>query len=377
MNRTRPILALCFVPLLAIACAEPPTPPAPQPPTVTVAAPKVRDVQAFYEFSGRTAPRETVQVRARVRGELRELHFQDGAEVRRGQLLFTIEHEPYEAIRDQATADVSRWEAELASAQSDLERLEQAVQTNAVSLQEVDRARAQRDMARANLLGSKARLEQSEIDLGYTRVTSPITGRISRRYVDPGNLVGSGEATLLADIARMDPLYAFFEMSENQFVEILRSYQRREDYQEDQPLGEGEVPAFAAVGDSSDYAYQGWIDYVDNTVDSDTGTIQVRGQFPNSQLRLYPGLFVRIRIPTAVLPNAVLIPERAIGTDLGGKFVYVVGGDNVVEQRYVELGQLEGTERVIAAGLEATDRIIVEGLQRARPGMPVTPAQGN
>ena len=135
--------------------------------------------------------------------------------------------------------------------------------------------------------------------------------------------------------------------------------------------------AFAAVGDSSDYAYQGWIDYVDNTVDSDTGTIQVRGQFPNSQLRLYPGLFVRIRIPTAVLPNAVLIPERAIGTDLGGKFVYVVGGDNVVEQRYVELGQLEGTERVIAAGLEATDRIIVEGLQRARPGMPVTPAQGN
>ena len=365
----------CLI-LFGVACSEPPVPPAPQPPAVTVATPEVRDVVPFREFAGRTAPRETVQIRARVRGELRELHFQDGAFVRRGQLLFTIEHEPYEAIRDQATADVSRWEAELASAQSDLERLEQAVQTNAVSLQEVDRARAQRDMAQANLLGSKARLVQAEIDLGYTRVTSPIAGRISRRYVDPGNLVGSGEATLLADIASLTPLYAFFEMSENQFVQVLRDY-RPDGAVSGGPPARGEVPAFAAVGDSNEFTHEGWIDYVDNTVDSDTGTIEVRGQFPNDSMQLYPGLFVRIRIPRAVLENSIVVPERAIGTDLGGKYVYVVGSDSIVEQRYVTLGQLEGTQRVISEGLAASDRIIIEGLQRARPGMPVTPAQGN
>jgi RND family efflux transporter MFP subunit len=365
----------CLI-LIGVACSEPPVPPAPQPPTVTVETPEVRDVVPFLEFAGRTAPRETVQIRARVRGELRELHFQDGASVRRGQLLFTIEHEPYEAIRDQATADVSRWDAELASAQSDLERLEQAVQTNAVSLQEVDRARAQRDMAQANLLGSKARLVQAEIDLGYTRVTSPLAGRISRRYVDPGNLVGSGEATLLADIASLTPLYAFFEMSENQFVQILRDY-RPDGAVSGEPPARGEVPAFAAVGDSSEFTHEGWIDYVDNTIDSDTGTIEVRGQFPNDSMQLYPGLFVRIRIPRATLENSILVPERAIGTDLGGKYVYVIGSDSIVEQRYVTLGQLEGTLRVISEGLAASDRIIVEGLQRARPGMPVTPAQGN
>lgn len=371
------LLSTIFVVAIGTACAEPPAPPAPQPPAVTVARPEVRDVQAFFEFSGRTAPRETVQVRARVRGELRELHFTDGSTVRKGQLLFSIEHEPYAAIRDQAVADVSRWEAELASAQSDLERLEQAVRTNAVSLQEVDRARAQRDMAQANLMGARARQEQAEIDLAYTRVTSPIDGRISRRYVDPGNLVGAGDATLLADIARIDPLYVFFEMSETQFVGLLREYRQRDPDARGQSLAPGEAPIRVAVGDSADYAFDGWLDYVDNTIDPNTGTIQVRGLVPNPELLLFPGLFVRIRIPTEVLADAVLVPERAIGTDLGGKFVYVVGEGNVVEQRYVALGQLEGTLRVITEGVAATDTLIVEGLQRARPGMPVTPAQGN
>lgn len=359
--------------LLLGACAEAPAPPPPQPPAVDVAVPEVRDVQGAMEFPGRTAPRESVEIRARVPGQLREMHFSPATLVRRGQLLFTIEPEPYVADRDQANAAIASAEAELARAESDLQRLNQAVQTNAVSLQEVDRARAQRDQAQAALMSAQAALVQAEINLGYTTVTSPLTGLISRNLVDVGNLVGSGSATLLATINRIDPIFAYWEMSERLLLQIFRERNAEGGARFQRALAEGEVPVFLGLEGEEGWPHEGWIDYLDNTVDPGTGTIQVRGVFRNAAGGIFPGLFARVRVPTEVQPAAVLVPERAIGTDLGGKYLYVLGPDNIVEQRYVQLGQLEGLLRVITSGLRDGELFIVAGLQRARPGLPVTP----
>lgn len=290
--------------------------------------------------------------------------------VRRGQLLFVIEQAPYIARRNQAAADVQTWEAELARAQSDLERLELAIQTNAVSQQEVDRARADVQQAEANLLGAKARLEQAELDLSYTEVRSPIDGMVSRRQVDIGNLVGSGENTLLTTVAKLDPVYVYFDVSERIILAMLKA--RGRSIGEPSPPDE-RVPAYLGIANEEGWPHEGYLDYIDNRVNPNTGTIQVRGLFPNPDGALLPGLFARIRVPTTLQEGALLVAERAIGTDLGGKYLLIVGDDSVVELRHVELGQLEEGMRVIQSGLQSGERYIINGLQRARPGLPVTP----
>jgi len=196
------------------ACGSGGKAPPPRAPQVTVAVPEQRDVMGYQEFTGRTEAVESVEIRARVSGELEHQAFQASSTVRKDQLLFVIEQAPYIARRNGADAEVKTWEAELARARSDLERLEQAIRTNAVSQQEVDRARADVQQAEAKLLGAKAQLEQAELDLSYTEVRSPITGLVSRRLVDVGNLVGSGENTLLTTVARLDPMYVYFNVSE-------------------------------------------------------------------------------------------------------------------------------------------------------------------
>ena len=307
----------------------------------------------------------------------RRQEFRASSIVRKGQLLFVIEPEPYVARRDAAVAEVKQWEAELARANSDLERLEQAIRTNAVSQQEVDRARADVLQSEANLLGAKAGLEQAELELSYTEVRSPITGLVGRRRVDLGNLVGSGENTLLTTVARIDPMYTYFDVSERIVLNMMEA--RGTSIAERPSDRDPEERTLAYVGLATDegFPHEGWIDYIDNTVDVNTGTIQVRGVFPNEKGMLFPGLFARIRVPTVLREDAVLVDERAIGTDLGGKFVLVVGDGDVVELRHVQLGQLESDGmRVILEGLAAGERYIVNGLQRARPGLPVTPVTG-
>ena len=282
-----------------------------------------------------------------------------------------IEQAPYIARRNGADADVKSWEAELARAKSDLERLEQAIRTNAVSQQEVDRARADVQQADASLLGSKAALEQAELDVSYTEVRSPIRGVVSRRLVDIGNLVGSGENTLLTTVAQMDPIYVYFDVSERLILEMLNDQGRTVEQRNTSP--EEQVPAFLGLANENGWPHEGRLDYVDNTVDANTGTIQVRGVFPNSKNVLFPGLFARIRVPTLLQEDALLVSERAIGTDLGGKYLLIVGEGDMVELRHVELGRLEDGMRVIGSGLEAGERYIINGLQRARPGLPVSP----
>lgn len=353
-----------------LGCWGQPETVAPPAPEVTVATPTQRNVTIVHEFVGTTQARESVEIRARVQGYLEKMSFEPSSFVRKGDLLFVIEPEPYQAQRDRADAGLKAAEAGLRRAESDLDRLEQAVRTNAVSQQEVTRARAERDQASAAMLEAKAALTNAEIQLDYTTVESPIDGLVSRNLVDLGNLVGAGEATLLTTVRRIDPLFAYFEVSERFIARIL---ERRGGHGD--PGTQDDVPATLVLKETG-LKIEGKVDAVDNTVDPATGTIQLRAVFPNSDAKVFPGFFVHVQLPGELLENAVLVDETALGTDLGGRFVMVVGNDNVVERRYIEPGPLqEDNTRVVLEGLEPGERYITVGLQRARPGMPVTPKE--
>jgi RND family efflux transporter MFP subunit len=336
---------------------------------VVVATPEVRDVTDVAEFNGTTEAIRSVEIVARVQGFLEQIRFEPSTFVRRGQTLFVIEPEPFIARRDRAQANLESAEAALRRAESDLARLEQAVKTNAVSQQEVTRARAERDQAEAALLASRSELQNAEIELGYTTIKSPIDGLISRHLVDAGNLVGRGGSTVLATVRTIDPIYAYFEIDERLFARILEA--RGINRGPSERL-QGEPDATLIIRETG-REVRGHIDSFDNTVDTSTGTIRVRGVFPNADARIFPGFFVAIQIAGEELKDAVVVEERAIGTDLGGKYLYVVGENNVAEQRYVELGPEEEGTVVVLKGVEPGERYIVEGLLRARPGLPVTP----
>ena len=356
---------------LLAACESPPRP-APPPPEVIVATPATRTVTTIHDFNGTTEAYESVEIRARVQGFQEKIEFVASSFVDKDQLLFVIEQAPFIAARDRADASLKSAEAALRRAESDLDRLEQAVKTNAVSQQEVTRARAERDQADAALMGAGSALESAAIELAYTTVRSPIHGLITRNLVDRGNLVGQGGSTLLATVRRIDPIYVYFEINERQFARILDVLGGHQDPAERQ----GEDPTVPATLMLRETGHEvvGRLDSMDNTVDTATGTIMVRGVFPNPKALIFPGFFVTVRLTAEPLEDATLIPERAIGTDLGGKYVYLVAGDNVVEQRYVELGptQDDGTV-VILEGLAPEERFVLDGLLRARPGLPVTP----
>ncbi len=353
----------------AAGCRKAPEVVPPPPPEVTVATPQQRDVTVFQEFVGSTEAFKSVDIRARVQGFLDEMSFEPSSFVRKDQLLFVIEPEPYEAQRDRAAAGLKGAEAGLARAESDLDRLEQAVKTNAVSQQEVTRARAERDQASAALLQAQAELTNAEIQLEYTTVTSPIDGLVSRNFVDLGNLVGAGEATLLTTVRQIDPIYAYFEVSERFIAQALEQRGGHKG-----PKDGGVVSATLLLEETG-LEIEGVIDSMENTVDAATGTIRVRGVFPNPDALIFPGFFVRVRLPGELLEDALLVEEIALGTDLGGRYLMIVGEDNVVERRYIEPGPLQPDQtRVILAGLAPGERYIIDGLQRARPGMPVTPS---
>lgn len=338
----------------------------PTPPTVTVATPVEKDVQTYAEFTGYTAAVESVDIRARVKGFLEKVAFEDAAFVKEGDLLFIIEQDPYKAQRDQTKATLASAKAELERAEIDLKRVEQAAKTNAVSQEEVTNRRAQRDMAAAAVEEQKAELEQARLNLGYTEVRSPINGRVSRRLVDEGNLVGAGQNTLLTTVVTMDPIYVYFEVDERKLIEGLKRNPQAFDEKKDYPF-------YVGLDTEEGYPHKGVLDYISNVVDQNTGTITARGILQNKKKELYPGMFARVRVPAKVEENALLVEEKAVGTDLGGKYLYVVKKDNTVEHRRIELGPQDGEMRVITKGIGKVDRYIVDGLQFARPGLPVTP----
>ncbi len=339
-------------------------------PQVTVAQPVRRDVTPFVEFTGTTRSIASAEVRARVSGRLESMAFTPSSVVNEGDLLFVIEREQYQAARDEADAGLRAAKAQLALAESDLERIRMARESEAVSEQDLDRAVAQRDQAEARVLSAQAQLTVAELNYSYTLVRSPIKGQVSRRLVDIGNLVGGTEQTLLTTVNAMQPIFVYFEAPERTVLTML-SLREADSLAGGQP---DTTYASVATAIDSTFPHKGIIDYIDNTVDPTTGTIQIRAVLPNEDMKLFPGLFVRVRIPARPVRDAILVDERAIGTDLGGKYVYLVGDSSVVDQRYVTIGYTtDDGMALITQGLDGTETYIVNGMLRARPGFPVAP----
>lgn len=364
-----------------------------QAPEVTVSQPVTRPVQPYVDFTGTTRAVEAVDIRARVGGVLEQQLFSPSDIVEEGDVLFIIEQEQYEAARDEAVAFMRSAVADSALKESNLERIQIAIETNAVSRQDLDRALAERDAAVAAVLGARARLSRAQLDYEYTTVRSPITGQVGRRQVDPGNLVGYAEQTLLTTVNRMRPIHVLFNAPEWVVLEMLRAMQEVRNERagtaevESVESSAGELNAEeleaqkqvarVLIGTSADadtFPFQGYIDFIGNTVDPSTGTIELRALFENEDLLLFPGLFVRVRVMALEAQDALLVDERAIGTDLGGKYMYLVGENDIVERVYVTVGQPQPDGTIVVEdGLDPDATYISNGLLRARPGLPVTP----
>lgn len=366
MRTWSPVLLLG---LLAVAgCKEKNTFVPPPPPTVTVAVPQVQSVTRYAQYSGTTAAVKSVELRARVEGYLQSIHFDSGGLVKKGDLLFGIDPRPYQARLDEATAQLAMRRAEMRLAEATLKRKESAYKDDAVSEVEVIAARAEQAKAAAAIDAARADIETARLQLSYTRIHAPISGRIGRHLVDVGNLVGAGDQTLLATLVSENPVYVYFNVNERDLLEY-QQYER----QQTPTNGNGHSKIDLGLSNEDDYPHPGHIDYVDNRVDAQTGTIQVRGVFENADGSLLPGLFGRLRAPISVQKEALVVPEQAFGIDQQGYYLLVVNDQNQVEYRGVEVGSASAGLRVVQKGLVAGERVIVNGLQRVRPGATVNP----
>jgi len=355
----------------AAACAGTAAQPAaPPPPNVTVAAAVSRPLTEWDELTGRLEAVNTVDVRPRVSGYVSAVHFREGAIVSPGDLLFTIDPRPFQADVDRLKAELERTRATLARADSELGRAERLTRENAISGEELDRRAAFVLESRAQQTAIEAALRAAELNLEFTRVTAPITGRIGRAIITEGNLVssGPGEATLLTTLVSLDPIYASFDADEQTFLRFagVTSGART--------TRQTPIPIRMSLGAEHDFPREGRMHFLDNQVDPSTGTIRVRAIFSNADLTLTPGLFVRLRVPLSGGGRGVLIQDKAIGTDLDKRFVLVVNQQQVVDYRPVSLGPMVDGLRVVRSGLDAGDLVLVNGTQHVRPGMKVRPA---
>lgn len=340
-------------------------PPAPK---VTVAPPKVGPVIDYMEFTGTIAPVESVDITARVTGVLRTAQFRDGTMVRKGDPLFLIEPEPFQAALQRAEAELEVQRASLDRAETELTRSRKLLSEKAGSEADVVRWQQQRDSSKAGISRASAQIETARIDLGYTRITAPFDGQMTRRLVDPGNVVGPGAVTKLATIVRRDQVHVYFNINERDLLRLIGD--KPKNGKNGTPP---ELPLQLALADEDAFPHAGKLDYADPTVDPSTGTLLLRGLFPNAGGRLVPGLYARIRVAMGRRDVALLVPERALGQDQAGSYVIVINAQNVAEQRPVKLGALQDGYRVVEKGLEAGDRVVVNGVQRARPGSTVDP----
>ena len=344
------------------------------PPQVTVAKPTRQAVTEQDEYVGRFLAVDTIEVRARVSGYLYGVHFQDGQLVKKGDLLFTIDRRPFEATVAQAQATLAQARANLAYAEADLKRGENLVRGNTITQQTFDQRTQTKRVAEANVAAQEAALRQALLDLEFTELKAPVSGRIGDRRVSPGNLVTggtTGTTTLLATITSIDPIRFEFTVDETSYLRYLRL------------AGHGTSAAnrgFAApvrlkLIDEATFTRAGKLEFVDNAIDRASGTIRSRAEFPNADGTLTPGMFGRIQVPAGPPSAVLLVPDVAIGTEQVRKFVLVVDGDNNARPKYVTLGPVVGGLRVITAGLDPDDRVIINGLMRARPGVKVTPQE--
>jgi RND family efflux transporter MFP subunit len=354
--------------LLLAACGEQNRYAAPPPPKVTVAHPVRQPVTQYLEVTGNTAPVNNVDLVARVQGFLEQIHYNDGDAVKKGTVLFTIEPEPYRVKLDQAKAAEDGAAATLKQAEAEYQRQANLAAKDFASKSTLDSALATRDSAKANLVQAKTNTRTAEINLGYTKVTAPFDGIVTAHLVSVGELVGTSP-TLLAQIIQLDPIWVNFNISEADVLRVRAEMRRRGLT----PADLKKIPVEVGLQSETGYPHKGLLDYAAPTLNVATGTLPVRGIFQNADRALLPGNFVRVRVPVQEVPDALLVPEAALGSDQGGRYLLVVNGDNVVEQRKVAAGQIVGDLRVIDSGLRPDDRVVVTGVLRAIPGEKVDP----
>jgi RND family efflux transporter MFP subunit len=347
-------------------CGENNTYSAPPPPKVTVAAPLQQDVARYYEATGNAAAVNSVDLVARVQGFVQAISYSDGQFVKKGTSLFTIEPEPYKLKVDSSKASVTGAQATLLVKQQDFDRQADLLKKQVSAQVSYDQALAARDSAQAALQSAQADEQQAEINFGYTDVTAPFDGVVTARQVSIGQLVGATTPTTLATIVQLDPIWVNFNASERDVLEV-RAFLAREGRTTATLLG---TPVEIGLQNEEGYPHPGKLDYVAPDVDPSTGTLAARAILDNANRTLLPGMFARIRIPGKPRPE-LLVPDIAIGSDQGGRYVLVVNKDNIVEQRKVEPGQPVGDLRVIDKGLAKDDRVVVGGIMQAIPGQKV------
>jgi multidrug efflux system membrane fusion protein len=371
---TKSMLAIALATLVGLnaGCSSSSSaqPKAPAPVEVNVAEVVCKQIGDSDEFTGRLEAVHTVEVRPRVSGYLQSVHFQEGAIVRQGDLLFQIDPRPHQAEVDHLKGDLSQAKAQLSRAKSDFERAERLHNNDGMSAEEYDRRAAVRNEAEARIASTEAALRGAELNLEFTRVTAPISGRVGRAEITEGNLVESGAAQVkpLTTLVSLDPIYVYFDVDEQTYLKYARVTQSHGTSSHDLRSA-----AQLGLADEDGFLHVGQVSFVDNQVSSSTGTIRLRATFANKNLALTPGLFARIRLQGGGAHSGCLAKDEAVVTDLNQKYVFVLGKNNTLEYRPVKLGPMTEGLRVVRDGLHQGDVIVVSGLQRVRPGTAITP----
>lgn len=371
----KPNFVLGIVAILAglsiAGCRKQAPPAAPPPPAVSVVQPIAREVVEWDEYTGRLESPEMVEVRARVSGYLDKVHFKEGKEVKKGDLLITIDRRPYKADLDRATADFQKAQSQTELARSDADRARRLIETKAISVEDFDTKTRTYTSAQAAEKSAQATLDSARLSYEFTEIHAPINGRIGRALVTEGNLVSGGlggaGSTMLTTIVSQDPLHCYVDVDERS---ILKYLQLRKEGSRVSAL-DAEIPVEVALANETGFPRKGYVDFVDNKVDPTTGTVRCRGVIPNPDRSLGPGFFARLRLPGSGKYQALLLPDRAFGSDQAQKFVYVVNAEKKVEFRPVKIGPIIDGLRVVTSGLKNGEQVIVEGLMRVRPGIPV------
>lgn len=364
------ILALSWIQLLT-GCERDTRKKTMAPPKVTVVKPVQQEVTRYLEYTGTSAALEYVEIRARVTGFLEKVCFEPRAKVKAGDLLFLIDPRQFQAEADEAQAKLDANKAQSKLAQTEVQIAQQLETKEAISALKLEKKASERDVAVSDVNLATAALQKAKLNLEWTRVTSPIKGRVSRNLVDVGNLVGMADKTVLTTVVDDERVYVYFSVSELDALTMTRA-RSKGDFKSP---AEVRIPVYMALADETEYVHEGYIDFADTKIDPSTGTLQVRGIFPNPDGLLMAGMFMRVRVPTDKR-LACLVPEVALQADQGGSYCLLVTSDNTVEQRRVKPGMTVGAMRVIDRGLEGKESVIVGGLQRARPGAKVSPASG-
>jgi RND family efflux transporter MFP subunit len=346
----------------------------PPPASVTIAPVEHKEIVEWDEFTGRIEPVETVEVRPRVSGYIQEVKFKSGEMVKKGDVLFLIDPRWHQAEFDRRHAEAEQSKVRLENANREFDRAAQLLANKAISTEESDARQFRFQEARAALLAAEAARDSARLDLEYTQVRSPIDGRVSRALLTEGNYVSgiAGAATLLTTIVTIDPVYVYADIDENSLLKFNQLARAKK-----LEMNDGRIPIQLQLADEPDFPHNGFIESFDNRLNSDTGSILLRAIFPNADGRIVPGLFARIRVPSSERHAALLVDERAIGTDQAQKFVLRLTETNTVEYRPVQLGPMSGGKRIVRSGLQGDEKIVVNGLARVRPGMPVAPQDNN